>query len=232
MSVLMVDVGGSNLKVMIAPDGEIRKVPSGKKLTAKKMADEILSIAADWHYEKISIGYPGRTRDGRPAAEPDNLGGGWLDFDYSTALGKPVRFINDAAMQALGNYCEGRLLFIGFGTSIGTTIIVDDNIIPFEIGENVTNSAKFIKRVTKEALKRDGKKLWNKAVHNAVRFLQDLFFPDETILGGGNATLIKKLPSDCRCVDNQSAYLGALRLWEEADLFAAACATSWRISRK
>lgn len=232
MSVLMVDVGGSNVKMMAAHDGEMRKIPSGPTLSGEEMIRGVLEATKDWEYEKVSVGFPSLIREGRPIREPLNLGGGWLDIDYNTAFGRPVRFINDAAMQALGNYDKGRLLFLGLGTSIGTSVIVDDNLIPIEIGMiKLTRKARFMDRLSKVALKEGGKTKWLVAVHEAVKMMQDVFHPDETVLGGGNSKLIDPLPENCRRVNNRSAYVGARRLWENSDLYASACATSWRIHR-
>ncbi len=231
MSVLMIDVGGSNVKVMAAHDGEMRKLESHRKLSAEQMVAGVLALTADWEYDKISIGFPGLVRDGKPAREPLNLGDGWVDFDYSKAFGdKPVRFINDAAMQALGNYRSGRLLFLGLGTSTGTTIIVDDAVIPIEIGLlKLTKKSRFMDLLSKEALKADGPEAWLKSAHEAVALLQNVFNPDVTVLGGGNAKRLDPPPENCIVVDNRCAYIGARRLWEDADLYASAGPTSWRI---
>jgi polyphosphate glucokinase len=170
--------------------------------------------------------------NGQPIREPHNLGDGWVGFDYSKAFGKPVRCINDAAMQALGNYVRGRLLFLGFGTSIGAAVIVDDILVPIEVGLiKLTRKTRLIDRVSEAALERHGQEVWTEAVVEAVEILQNVIKPDETVLGGGNSELIDPLPANCRCVDNRSAYVGAQRLWEGSDLFASARPTSWRIHR-
>jgi polyphosphate glucokinase len=232
MNVLMVDVGGTNVKIMASHDGEMRKMPSGEALSATEMVRGVIELASNLEYDRISLGFPGLVEGGKPVREPGNLGDGWVGFDYSKAFGKPVRCINDAAMQALGNYVSGRLLFLGFGTSIGATVIVDDVVVPIEVGLiKLTRKARLMDRVSKAALKSDGQELWTEAVVEAVEILQNVIKPDETILGGGNAKLIDPLPAGCRCVDNPSAYIGAQRLWEGSDLFASACQTSWRIHR-
>jgi polyphosphate glucokinase len=155
-----------------------------------------------------------------------------VNFDYSEAFGKPVRCINDAAMQALGNYESGRLLFLGLGTGVGATVIVDDIVIPIEVGSVKLNRKECMAdRLSKAALKNDGHKHWSEAVLEAIELFQNVFNPDQTVLGGGNARFVDDLPSNCRCVDNRSAYCGAQRLWENFDLFASAYAISWRIHR-
>jgi polyphosphate glucokinase len=232
MNVLMVDVGGTNVKVMVSYDDELRKFSSGEKLTATEMVRGVLEISAGLDFDRISIGFPGLVQNGWPVREPHNLGDGWVGFEYSEAFGKPVRCINDAAMQALGNYVNGRLLFLGFGTSIGAAVIVDDIVVPIEVGLlKLSRKTRLMDRVTKLALKTHGQEVWRQSVFEAVEILQNVVKPDETILGGGNAQFIDPLPAKCRRVDNRSAYIGAQRLWEGSDLFASACPTSWRIHR-
>jgi polyphosphate glucokinase len=232
MNVLMVDVGGTNVKVMACYEGEMRRMPSGEKLTASEMVRGVLELASDLEFDRISLGFPGLVEHGKPVLEPPNLGDGWVDFDFAKAFGKPVRIINDAAMQALGNYSSGRLLFLGLGTSIGTAVIVDDIVVPIEVGPiKLKRKERLMDRLSKVALKRDGQEHWTEALVEAVELLQNVFKPDETVLGGGNARLVDPLPANCRCVDNRSAYVGAQRLWEASDLFASACHTSWRIHR-
>lgn len=232
MSVLMIDVGGSYVKIMASHQGEMRKMPSGQKLSASEMVRGVLELASDLEFERISLGFPGLVEHGSPVQEPHNLGDGWVDCDYSKAFGKPVRVINDAAMQALGNYTSGRLLFLGLGTSIGTAVIVDDIVVPIEVGLlKLTRKNRLVDRLSKSALKRHGPERWTEAVVEAIGLLQNVFKPDETVLGGGNSRLVDPLPPNCRSVDNKSAYVGAQRLWEGSDLFASAGATSWRIHR-
>jgi polyphosphate glucokinase len=218
---------------MASPEGEIRRMPSGQTLTASEMVRGVLRLTADLEFDRVSLGFPGLVEHGKPVLEPGNLGNGWVDFGYSQAFGKPVRCINDAAMQALGNYNSGRLLFLGLGTGVGTTVIVDDIVVPIEVGLVKLNRKKCLEaRLSKAALKRDGREHWSEGVLDAIELLQNVFKPDETVLGGGNAKFVNPLPSNCRCVGNRSAYIGAQRLWEESDLFASARATSWRIHRQ
>lgn len=233
MNTLMLDIGGSNVKAMVEPQGEVRKLPSGSELTAKQMVEGIRELTADWSYDRLSIGFPSLIRNGLPTREPLNLGGGWIDLDYSAAFdGRPVRFVNDAALQALGCYHQGRLLFLGFGTSVGACLIVDDVVVPIEIGLiKLTRKARLMDRLCKEALKADGIETWMEAVQEAVETMQDVFHPDETVLGGGNAKKIDPLPKACRTVTNENAFLGALRLWEDGDYFAKPDESTWKIQR-
>src|SRR5882757_9446520 len=221
MKILMIDVGGTNVKLMASGHEGRRKVPSGRKLTADDMVKEVLNATKDWEYEVIAMGYPGHVVDGKPSDEPGNLGGGWVGYDYEAAFKRPVRIINDAAMQALASYREGRMLFLGFGTSVGATVIVDDVIVPLEIGFLRLKSGKrFIDRLTAEALKIEGKRKWLKAVDEAIEIMRDLTRPTDIVLGGGNAKEIKPLPAGCRRKDNQVAFVGAKRLWDCNDLIA------------
>lgn len=232
MRVLMIDIGGSSVKCMNAREGEMRRVKSGPDMGPKKMADAICSETKDWDFDVVSIGYPGLVRDGKPAREPLNLGDGWLDYDFEKAFGRPVRLINDAAMQALGNYVQGRLLFLGFGTSIGACLVTDDVVVPIEIGLiSVGADERVVDRVSKKALKKHGMNHWSRAVQETVDLLGDVFHPDEIVLGGGNAKRIRKLPGGCRLVDNASAYTGAERLWENSAMYAIADVSTWKIVR-
>ena len=172
--------------------------------------------------------------EGRPVREPLNLGGGWLDFDYEKTFGKPVRFINDAAMHERWLVIPpAEMLFLGFGTSIGATVIVDDVILPFEIGMlRLTRRVHFMDRLCKEAYNRDGRERWLRSAYEAIEMMRDVFKPDDIVLGGGNAPQIDPLPKGCRFRDNQAAFAGATRLWPGADMIAEPHGTSWRIHRK
>jgi polyphosphate glucokinase len=228
----MVDVGGTNVKLMASGHKDFRKLPSGRELTAAKMVRGVLSATEDLEYEAVSLGFPGIVRNGQVAREPLNLGNGWMNFDFETAFKRPVRIINDAALQALAMYDEGRLLFLGLGTSVGAALIADDTIVPLEIGiMPVSKSEAFIDRLSKEALDTLGKRRWRKSVARAVALLRAIFWPDHFRLGGGNAKLLDPIPEGCECGDNQDAFHGALRLWPGADMLADAQATTWRIVR-
>ena len=232
MKVLMLDVGGTNVKLMATGHEGRRKVPSGPKLGPSQMVREVLKATEDWEYEAISLGYPSPVVDGRPAREPLNLGGGWLKFDYEKAFKRPVRFINDAAMQALASYQKGRMLFLGFGTGIGATVIVDDVIIPLELGNlRLTRSLCFKDLLGNAARQRNGRRRWRKSALDAIEIVRDVFRPDDIVIGGGNGKDLDPLPANCRLRDNQAAFIGATRLWPGADMLAEPYGTSWRIRK-
>ncbi len=233
MKILMIDVGGTNVKLMASGHDERRKVPSGRNLTARAMVKEVLDATKDWEYDAVSLGFPGVVVDGSPVAEPLNLGQGWLGFDFEAAFKRPVRIINDAAMQALGSYREGRMLFLGFGTSVGATVIADDVIVPLEIGcLRLKSGWQFMERVSAKAYRREGRGKWLKAVNEVVSQMRDVIKPTDIVLGGGNAKEIDPLPEGCRRRDNRRAFIGATRLWEGTDLLASSYGSSWRIIRQ
>jgi len=233
MNVLMIDVGGTSVKLMASGHEGFRKFSSGRGLTAAKMVKGVLDATQDWEYEAISLGYPGIVREGRVARNPGNLAGGWLDFDFAKAFKKPVRVINDAAMQALARYETGRMLFVGLGTSVGAALVADDTIVPLEIGVmRLSKSEAFMDRLSKKALNTHGKARWQKAVTRALDVLRDVFWPDQIALGGGNARHLDPLPQNCERGENQDAFRGAVRLWPGADMLAEPLVTTWRIKRK
>jgi polyphosphate glucokinase len=230
--VLMIDVGGTNAKCMASGQEGLIKIPTGQKFTPKKLVREVLKGTEDWDFDAITLGYPGLVRDGKPAREPSNLGNGWVKFDYQKAFRKPVRIINDAAMQALASYESGRMLFVGFGTSIGCALIVDDVVIPLEVGLlHLPSGRTFIEKLEDRRLKRYGRKKWMRRVESAVEILRALFHPDDIVLGGGNAKHIDPLPKGCRIRENHTAFLGAARLWPGADILVESYGTSWRIKK-
>ena len=233
MKVLMIDVGGTNVKLMASGHEGFRKFPSGRGLTAAKMVKGVLAATEDWEYEAISLGFPGLVSEGRVARNPLNLAGGWMDFDFDKAFKHPVRVINDASMQALARYETGRMLFVGLGTSVGAALIADDCVVPLEIGiMRLSKSEGFMDRLSKEALETLGKARWQKSVSRALALLRDVFWPDHIALGGGNAKHLDPLPEGCERGDNQDAFRGALRLWPGADMLAEAQTTTWRITRR
>jgi polyphosphate glucokinase len=215
VKVLVIDVGGTNVKVFAEGEKEVRKFSSGPTLTAKQMVDGVLKLVADWSYDVISIGYPGPVIHGRLALEPRNLGAGWVDYDFAAHFGKPVKLINDAAMQALGSYEGGRMLFLGLGTGLGSALIIDRVVAPLELAHLPYKKGRtFEDYVGLRGLKRLGRKKWQKAVEDVVARLQAALVADTIVLGGGNAKLLKRLPPGARMGDNRNAFLGGVRLWE------------------
>ena len=213
--VLVIDVGGSHVKIMVTGQREERRMDSGPTLTAAQMARGVRALAAGWKYDAVSIGYPGPVVANHPAREPHNLGRGWVRYDYRAAFGKPVRVVNDAAMQALGGYRGGKMLFLGFGTGLGSTLIVDGVIVPMEIAHLPYKKATFEDYVGEQALERDGKRKWRKNVVDVIARLTAAFEPEDVVLGGGNARLLDALPPRCRIGDNTNAFPGGFRLWSD-----------------
>ena len=215
--VLVIDVGGTNLKILVTGKRMPRKVPSGPGMTASGMVAAVHRLAADWSYDVISLGYPGAVLRGRPAAEPKNLSDGWVGFDFEKAFGCPVKVINDAAMQALGGYEGGRMLFLGLGTGLGSALITDGVLVPMELAHLLyRKGCTYEDYVGLRGLKRDGKKTWRRYVADVVVALRDALQADYVVLGGGNATKLKRLPEHVRLGDNKHAFLGGFRLWEDA----------------
>jgi polyphosphate glucokinase len=228
--VLMIDVGGSNVKLMVSGNEEMRKFPSSRVMTASEMVEGTLAQVGDWEFDAITLGYPGLVKDGRLVREPLNLGGSWMTFNFEHAFKKPVRIINDAAMQALAVYRGGRMLFVGFGTSICAALVADDVIVPLELGLIPMGGKDiFMTRLTKAARKESGHTKWQKGVHEAVALLRDVFFPEDTVVGGGNAKVLDPFPEGCRVSQNRLAHRGAARVWEGADCLAIPHGTTWRI---
>jgi polyphosphate glucokinase len=216
--VLVVDVGGTNVKILATGQETPRKFPSGPSMTAQEMVAEVRQAAADWQYDVVSIGYPGPVLRGRPVAEPHNLGTGWVGFDFEAAFGCPVKVINDAAMQALGSYQGGRMLFLGLGTGLGTTLIVDGIIEPMELAHLPYRKATYEDYIGERGLERLGKKKWRKFVNDVVTRLSAALTVEYVVLGGGNVRKLKELPPNCRAGDNANAFQGGFRLWEDADV--------------
>jgi polyphosphate glucokinase len=216
MNVLVVDVGGTHVKVLASGQPESRQFDSGPALLPKDMVFGIQKIADGWRYEAVSIGYPGPVLRNRPIAEPHNLGRGWVGFDFETAFGHPVKLINDAAMQALGSYKGGKMLFLGLGTGLGSTMIVDGIIEPMELGHLPYKKYTYEHYVGQRGLEREGKHRWRRYVADVVARLIEALEPDDVVLGGGNVKHLAKLPPGCRAGDNAHAFLGGFRLWENA----------------
>ena len=214
MKVLAIDIGGSNVKILASGQTERRRLPSGKTLTPAVMVEGVKSLAEGWDYDVLSIGYPGVVRDGRPATEPHNLGRGWAGFDFEAAFGKPVKVINDAAMQALGSYEREKMLFLGLGTGLGSALVVRGLVLPMELAHLPYRRSTFEDHVGAAALQRLGRKKWRERVIDVAQRLQAALVPDELVLGGGNAKQLGKLPEGWRVVDNTNAFVGGFRLWE------------------
>jgi polyphosphate glucokinase len=215
MNVLVVDVGGTHVKILASGQQEHREFPSGPALTAEQMVHGVKELARDWKYDAVSIGYPGPVLHGRPVAEPHNLGPGWVGFDYAAAFGCPVKVINDAAMQALGSYQGGKMLFLGLGTGLGSAMILDGIVEPMELGHLPYKKGTFEDYVGIRGYDRLGKKEWRQHVADVVARLIAALEPDDVVLGGGNVKKLKELPPRCRAGDNANAFRGGFRLWEK-----------------
>ena len=216
MKVLVVDVGGSHVKILATEQDEPRKFSSGPKMTAEKMVSGVKEMAEDWTYEVVSIGYPGAAVHGRAVSEPPNLAPGWVGFDFESTFCCPVKLINDAAMQALGSYEGGKLLFLGLGTGLGSAMVVDGMVIPLELAHLPYKKGTYEDYVGAESLEKRGKKKWRKHVADVVAHLVAALQPNDVVLGGGNVSELDELPPGCRAGDNANAFLGGFRMWEES----------------
>lgn len=216
--VLVIDVGGTSVKILASGQPEVRSFQSGPTLTPRRMVAGVKKLAADWTYDLVSIGYPGPVLGGRPTAEPINLGHGWVGFDFAAAFGHPVKVVNDAALQAMGSYEGGKMLFLGFGTGLGTALIVDGHVEPMELGHLPYKKGTYEGYVGRSGLERDGKKKWRQRVADVVERLTAALQPDETVIGGGNAKKLDALPPRCRAGHNANAFRGGFRLWANDSL--------------
>jgi polyphosphate glucokinase len=223
--VLVVDIGGSSVKILAAGETQRRSFPSGPTLTPKRMVSAVKKLAVDWKYAVVSIGYPGPVLSGRPVGEPRNLGRGWVGFDFARAFGCPVKVVNDAAMQALGSYKGGRMLFLGLGTGLGTAMIVDGVVAPMELSHLPYKKGTYEYYVGRSGLKRRGKKKWRSDVADVVQRLIAALQPHDTVIGGGNVTKLKALPAHTRRGENANAFRGGFRLWEGGDAVQASLVT-------
>ena len=213
--VLVVDVGGTSVKILATGQDEERSFPSGPTLTPRQMVSGVKKLARGWTYDMVSIGYPGPVLHGCPIAEPHNLGRGWVGFDFAAAFGRPVKVVNDAAMQALGSYNGGKMLFLGLGTGLGSTLIVNGIVEPMELGHLPYKKGTYEDYVGRAGLERYGKKKWRRHVADVVaRFIAALE-PDDTVIGGGNVRKLDTLPLHSRAGYNAKAFRGGFRLWEE-----------------
>src|SRR6059036_2389368 len=214
MRVLVVDVGGTHVKMLATGHRAHRKFSSGPAMTPEQMVSSVKKLARDWKYDVVSIGYPGPVLQGKPVLEPRNLGPGWVGFDFENAFQRPVKLINDAAMQALGSYRGGRSLFLGLGTGLGSAFIVDGIVEPMELAHLPYKKGTFEDYVGLRGLKRLGKKKWQRHVTDVVARLIAALLPDEVVLGGGNVKKLDELPPKSLAGDNANAFVGGFRLWE------------------
>lgn len=212
--ILVLDIGGTNVKLLCTGETEPRRIPSGKELTPAAMVEAVRKATRDWKYDAVSIGYPGPVGSIGPRSEPGNLGGGWVGFDFAAAFERPVRIINDAAMQALGSYEGGRMLFLGFGTGLGSALIAENVIVPLELGKILYDKNETLGELLgRRGLKDLGKSDWRKIVERILQSFADAFMVDYIVIGGGNAKLIEELPPGVRLGHNLTAFRGGMRLW-------------------
>jgi predicted NBD/HSP70 family sugar kinase len=213
--VLVIDTGGTNIKLLVSGQKEPRKIPSGPTMTAGKMVREVKECVKDWKFDRVSLGYPGPIINGHPLREPHNLGGGWMRFNFSKAFGCPVKILNDAAMQALGSYKGGRMLFLGLGTGLGSAMIVEGMLEPMELAHlTYKNGKTYEDYLGRRGLERLGKKKWRQHVAKIVKKLKVALEADYVVLGGGNIKKLRKLPAGARLGSNENAFSGGFRMWE------------------
>jgi predicted NBD/HSP70 family sugar kinase len=216
MNILVIDIGGTHVKLWRTEEAEKTKFPSGKDLTPEALIEGVREATRDWPIERVSIGYPGDVRNGRPVADPYNLAPGWVDLDFGHIFDCPTRMMNDACMQALGSYEGGRMLYLGLGTGLGTAFISEGTLIPLALGHlKLWEGESFDHYLSRAGLARYGKKRWRQAVAESSTQLRAAFFADYVVLGGGNADEVKDLPEGCRRGGNHNAYFGGLRMWED-----------------
>jgi len=213
--ILILDVGGTNVKMHATGHRAIKKFNSGPKMTPHKMVAHVRALAAGWRYDALSIGYPGVVLHGKPVVEPHNLAPGWVGFDFVKAFGKPVRIINDAALQAIGCYKTGRMLFLGLGTGLGCALVIDGVVEPTELAHLPYKRGRtYEEYVGERGRKRLGTKKWRKAVADVAKRLATALEVDEVVIGGGNACRLTRLPKNARRVTNSNAFIGGVRLWQ------------------
>jgi polyphosphate glucokinase len=214
-SVLAVDIGGSHVKLrMSSGEPELRRFVSGPELRPEQMVEGVAALTRDWAYDVVSVGFPAPVNGGRVVSEPVNLGSGWIEFDFQQAFARPTKVVNDAAMQALGSYEGGKMLFLGFGTGLGNALVVPRVVVPMELGHLPFRSATFEDYVGERGRKRLGKKKWRAAVGETIERLSAALEPDYVVIGGGNAKHIGDLPENVRLGGNDNAFVGAFRLWD------------------
>jgi len=222
-TILAIDIGGTKVKILATGQTEARKALTGKEFTPARLVEVVRELAHGWDYEAISIGFPGQVGGHGPRSEPGNLGPGWVGFDFAAAFGKPVKMVNDAAMQALGSYEGGRMLFLGLGTGLGSALIFGHVIVPLELGQLIYDRDRTLGQVLgRQGLEALGKNPWRKAVNEVVTALMRAFLADYVVVGGGNARRVKELPPGVRLGHNLTAFRGGFRLWSIEDIWTLA----------
>jgi polyphosphate glucokinase len=224
MNILTIDIGGEHVKILATGQTEARKFASGPTMTPEQMAAGVKELAQGWQFEAVSIGYPGPVAHDHPVAEPHNLAPGWLAFDFAAAFGCPAKLINDAAMQALGSYKGGKMLFLGLGTGLGSAMIIEGIVQPMELAHLPYKKATFEDYVGARGLDRLGKKKWRECVADVVQQLSAALEPEDVVIGGGNVKNLKELPAGCREGNNANAFIGGFRLWDPVAA-ASSCAS-------
>ena len=217
MSVLAIDIGGTNIKILATGQKEPRKFPSGEKMTPKQMVAGVKRLAGDWQYDVVSIGYPGIVKEGRLVTEPNNLAPGWVGFDFERAFRRPVKLMNDAAMQALGSYQGGVMLFLGLGTGLGSALVVNRTVVPMELGRLSYKDGSIEDYLGRQGLKRLGRKTWERLLATVAMRLSAAIHLDDLVVGGGNAKKLTYLPTGCRVGSNANAFVGGFRMWKEEE---------------
>ena len=216
MKILVVDVGGTHIKALVSGQKTPVKIPSGPDLTPRLMMRRLLAAVTDWPFDAVSIGYPGAVVGGKPVSNPHNLGDGWVGFNFKKAFGTPVKVVNDAAMQALGSYRRGRMLFLGLGTGLGSALIIDGVIEPMELAHLPYKKGRTYEQyLGKKGLQRMGRKKWRRHVVEVIECFRTALNVDDVVLGGGNAKLLETLPKGVRRGSNAKAFAGGFRLWSE-----------------
>jgi len=217
MNVLVIDIGGTGVKILASGQSERRRFPSGPTMTPQEMVSGVKDLATDWKYDVVSIGYPGLILRGKIASEPHNLAPGWVGFDFQAAFGCPVKVMNDGAMQALGSYKGGLMAFLGLGTGLGSALVVNGAVWPMELAHLSYRKGTYEDYLGLRGRKRLGKKKWQRHVAFGVARLLAALHPDDVVLGGGNAKKLKALPPGCRLGENDNAFRGGFRMWERVE---------------
>jgi polyphosphate glucokinase len=217
MNVLVVDIGGTHVKILATAQKQAREFASGPQCTPGQVVAGVKKLAKDWKYDAVSIGYPGVVLGNRPVADPYNLGHGWAGFDFEAAFKRPVKIINDAAMQALGSYKQGKMLFLGLGTGLGSAMVIDGIVEPMELGHLPYRKRTFEDYVGVAGRARLGQKKWEQTVKDVIARLIAALEPEDVVLGGGNVKNLEKLPAGCRAGDNANAFIGGFRAWEKTN---------------